>query len=89
MNTSTAPPDIVLVQPRQKPAPSRFSWPQLQDAFARTGNWDLPFFLAAGLAVLSSLIFVFLVSTKPVVIPELDSVTPREPEADSAGARSR
>ncbi len=49
---------------------------------ARTGNWDLPFFLAAGLAVLSSLIFVFLVSTKPVVIPGLDSVTPREPEAD-------
>ena len=49
---------------------------------ARTGNWDLPFFLAAGLAVLSSLIFVFLVSTKPVVIPGLDSVTPRAPEAD-------
>ena len=38
---------------------------------ARTGNWDLPFLLAAGLAVLSSLIFIFMVSTKPVEIPVL------------------
>ncbi len=53
---------------------------------ARTGNWDLPFFLAAGLAVLSSLIFVFLVSTKPVVMPELDLGHASRTGGRSAGA---
>jgi sugar phosphate permease len=53
---------------------------------AHTGNWDLPFFLAAGLAVLSSLIFVFLVSTKPVVMPELDMGHASRTGGRSAGA---
>ena len=51
---------------------------------ARTGNWDLPFLLAAGLAVLSSLIFIFMVSTKPVEIPVLDAVTAEEARDRSA-----
>ena len=38
---------------------------------ARTGNWELPFYLVAILGVCCSALFVFLVSAKPVVIPQL------------------
>jgi len=38
---------------------------------ARTGSWVLPFYLVAALATLCSLLFVFLVTTKPVELPGL------------------
>src|SRR5262249_41493785 len=47
---------------------------------ARTGNWALPFYLVGVLGVCCSLIFVFLVSAKPVIMTELPSATPL-PEA--------
>jgi nitrate/nitrite transporter NarK len=37
---------------------------------ARTGNWELPFYLVAVLGVCCSALFVFLVTAKPVVIPQ-------------------
>jgi sugar phosphate permease len=38
---------------------------------ARTGNWELPFYLVALLGVCCSALFVFLVTVKPIVIPQL------------------
>jgi MFS family permease len=38
---------------------------------ARIGNWELPFYLVAVLGGCCSALFVFLVSGKPVVIPQL------------------
>lgn len=38
---------------------------------ASTGNWMLPFYLVAALAALCSLLFIFLVTTQPVEIPDL------------------
>ncbi len=43
---------------------------------ARTGNWALPFYLVGVLGICCSLIFVFLVSPKPVAMAELPSITP-------------
>jgi sugar phosphate permease len=43
---------------------------------ARTGNWELPFYLVGVLGVLCGLIFVFLVSTKPVEVAGLAPAAP-------------
>jgi ACS family glucarate transporter-like MFS transporter len=43
---------------------------------ARTGNWALPFYLVGALGVLCGLIFVFLVSTKPVEVTGLAPAAP-------------
>lgn len=42
---------------------------------ARTGDWQQPFYLAAALGVVCSAIFFFLVSTKPVQVPDLSAAT--------------
>jgi sugar phosphate permease len=46
---------------------------------ARTGDWQQPFYLAAGLGLLCSAIFFFLVSTKPVRVTAFPpTTTPQE-----------
>ena len=40
---------------------------------ARTGSWVLPFYLVAGLLTLSCLIYVFVISTDEIEIPELET----------------
>ena len=38
---------------------------------ARTGNWELPFYLVAALGVCCGVLFFFFVSAKPVAVPDL------------------
>jgi sugar phosphate permease len=44
---------------------------------ARTGDWVLPFYLASGLLALSCLIYVFLISSDEIEIPDLDTLAPQ------------
>jgi nitrate/nitrite transporter NarK len=44
----------------------------------QTGSWISLFYLAAVLGVISSMIFMFLVRTEPIVIPGLEPMTGTE-----------
>jgi sugar phosphate permease len=55
---------------------------------ARTGNWVLPFYVAAACGVVCSLTFVFLVSTKPVAIADLAPAVDSQEAASGRGHRS-